>query len=136
MAEKISLRVPVDSVEVEVNDNGDVILLNVGDERFMQKLYDFSMNVSERARELSETQTEDIKQAIELDIEFHTWLKEQFDELFGDKAYVNVLGKDIVVGCEFVVDVLEDIVLGCQKCSHEMCAKFNKYSADRVGSSL
>ena len=79
MAEKISLRVPVDSVEVEVNDNGDVILLNVGDERFMQKLYDFSMNVSERARELSETQTEDIKQAIELDIEFHTWLKEQFD---------------------------------------------------------
>ena len=136
MAEKISLRVPVDSVEVEVNDNGDVILLNVGDERFMQKLYDFSMNVSERARELSETQTEDIKQAIELDIELHTWLKEQFDELFGDKSYEKVFGKDIVVGSEFVLEFLDNILPVIQKYTDKRVAKFNKYSADRVGSSL
>ena len=136
MAEKISLRVPVDSVEVEVNDNGDVILLNVGDERFMQKLYDFSMNVSERARELSETPTEDIKQAIELDIEFHTWLKEQFDELFGDKSYEKVFGKDIVVGSEFVLEFLDNILPVIQKYTDKRVAKFNKYSADRVGSSL
>ena len=136
MAEKISLRVPVDSVEVEVNDNGDVILLNVGDERFMQKLYDFSIYVSERARELSETQTEDIKQAIELDIEFHTWLKEQFDELFGDKSYEKVFGKDIVVGSEFVLEFLDNILPVIQKYTDKRVAKFNKYSADRVGSSL
>ena len=136
MAEKISLRVPVDSVEVEVNDNGDVILLNVGDERFMQKLYDFSMNVSERARELSETQTDNIKQAIELDIEFHTWLKEQFDELFGDKSYEKTFGKDIVVGSEFVLEFLDNILPVIQKYTDKRVAKFNKYSADRVGSSL
>ena len=136
MAEKISLRVPVDSVEVEGNDSGEVILLNVGDERFMQKLYDFSMNVSERARELSETQTEDIKQAIELDIEFHTWLKEPFDELSDEKSYETGFGKDIDVGSEFVLEFLDNILPVIQKYTDKRVAKFNKYSADRVGSSL
>ena len=100
MAETAKIRVNVEVIELEVNDNGDTIKLPVSDEMFMKRLYDFVDRVSEESKKLNNLDLEDIAGTIEKDIQFHEMMKEQFNILFGDLAYEKVFGSDIVVGAE------------------------------------
>ena len=134
MPEKI--RVNVEKVELEVNDAGDIIVLPVSDERFLQKLYSFSSKISHKSEEMSYIDKENISALIQGDIELHENIKSGFDELFGEDAYRKVFGDDIVVGAEYVIDFIDQCMPYIQKHIENRDKKFSKYSANRVGSSL
>lgn len=136
MAETAKIRVNVEVIELEVNDNGDTIKLPVSDEMFMKRLYDFIDRVSEESKKLDNLDLEDIAGTIEKDIQFHEMIKEQFNILFGDKAYEKVFGSDIVVGAEYILEFLEQCMPYIQKYVDKREQRLTKYSANRVGSSL
>lgn len=136
MAETAKIRVDVEVVELEVNDKGDTIKLPVSDELFIKKLYNFTAKIAEDAKELENLDKDNILEAVDKDIKFHESLKEQFDVMFGENAYEKVFGEDIVVGVEYVMDFLEQCMPFIQKYISKRETKLNKYSADRVGSSL
>ena len=111
MAETAKIRVNVEVIELEVNDNGDTIKLPVSDEMFMKRLYDFIDRVSEESKKLDNLDLEDIAGTIEKDIQFHEMMKEQFNILFGDLAYEKVFGSDIIEVCP----INENLFKNCLK---------------------
>lgn len=130
MAEK--LRIAVDNVVLEVNDNGDTITLPLADERFMQKVMDYIQSMQDGAKSIENTGSEfDIIQA---DITYHTNLKDGFNDAFGERAYEKVFGDDIVVGVEYIAEFFEQIMPYIEKYQKKRATKLSKYSADRVGS--
>lgn len=135
MNETAKIRVNVDVVTLEVNDNGDTVVLPVSDERFAKRLYDYAEKSGDRAQEL-ENLNGDKKDIIMENIKFHEELKVGFDDLFGAGAYTKVFGEDIVVGAEYIIDFLNQCIPFIETHVKNRAKKLNKYSADRVGSSL
>lgn len=134
MAEQ--LRINVEVVEIEVNDNGDIIKLPVSDELFIKKLSKYSEQITEKSDTLSVIDTNDIIATVNADIEFHEFLKSGFNEVFGERAYEKVFGEDIVVGAEYIFEFLEAVMPYLKRHTENRAKKLSKYSADRVGSSL
>ncbi|MBO4543877.1 MAG: hypothetical protein J5725_11945 [Bacteroidales bacterium] len=134
MAEKI--RVNVEKIELEVNDNGDTIILPVSDERFIQRLYDFSKNVQQKAEEIGYIDKNNIEALVDADIALHEYIKDEFKGLFGDGSYEKVFGEDIVVGAEYVLEFINQCTPFIQNYLEKRNKKLSKYSADRTGSSL
>lgn len=130
MAEK--LRIAVDNVVLEVNDNGDTITLPLADERFVANVYDYAETLKNGAEGVSEdSPVQDIMRA---NIDFHNMAKEKFNDVFGSKSYEKVYGEDIVVGIEYIVQFLEQILPYIESYQNNRISKLSKYSADRVGS--
>lgn len=131
------LRIAVDNVTLEVNDNGDTIVLPLGDERFVQRVYDYANQMQEGAKELDAARnTDDIAYIVGANIDFHTKLKDNFNFVFGERAYEKVFGDDIVVGVDYIVMFLEQIMPYIEKHQKKRTERLSKYSADRVGSSM
>lgn len=133
MAEKI--RVNVETVELEVNDNGDTIVLPVSDERFISNLYTFANSISEKAEKIHELGKSDVSAFVKADIELHNSLKEEFTTLFGEGSYEKVFGSDIVVGAEYVLDFLDQCLPYFTKHIQGRMERLSKYNANRTGSS-
>ena len=133
MAEKI--RINVEKVELEVNDYGDIIILPVSDERFIEKLYSFANDISKKSEELNYIDKSDVSAYVKADIELHKQIKSQFDILFGVDAYKKVFGEDIVVGAEYVFEFLDQIMPYFNNHIQNRVEKLSKYSANRTGSS-
>jgi len=134
MAEKI--RVNVEKIELEVNDDGDIIVLPVGDERFIKRLYDFADNIRKKGEEASFIDKENTELLVKYDIELHEKIKSEFDELFGSDAYKKVFGEDCVVGAEYVFEFLDQCTPFIEAYLEKRNKRLSKYSADRTGSSL
>jgi len=134
MAEKI--RVNVEKVELEVNDNGDIIVLPVSDERFIKRLYAFARDISEKSSEIDAVDKTNIEGQVKADIELHEMIKKEFDVLFGTDAYKKVFGDDIVIGAEYVFEFLNQVMPYFNDHIQKRVERLNKYNANRVGSSL
>ena len=134
MAEKI--RVNVEKIELEVNDNGDIIVLPVSDERFIQRLFVFANEISKKSEEMSFIDKKDVSKYVQADIELHNTIKKEFDELFGVGSYEKVFGEDIVVGAEYVFEFLDQCMPYINEHIKRRESKLNKYNANRTGSSL
>lgn len=134
MAEKI--RVNVEKVELEVNDNGDIIILPVSDERFIKRLYDFVDEINRKAEEMNFIDKDNVEAIVKCDLELHEKIKSEFDELFGSDAYKKVFGEDVVIGAEYVFDFLDQISPFISSYMEKRNKRLSKYNADRTGSSL
>ena len=134
MAEKI--RVNVEKVELEVNDNGDIIVLPVSDERFVKRLYDYYQDIQKKWEETKFIDKDNIKAIIDGDIELHEAIMDGFDSVFGVDAYKKVFGDDIVVGIEYVIDFISQCVPFIEAHAEDRLKRLGKYSADRTGSSF
>lgn len=134
MAEKI--RVNVEKVELEVNDNGDIIVLPVSDERFIKRLYDFVDEINRKAEEMNFIDKDNVEAIVKCDLELHEKIKSEFDELFGSDAYKKVFGEDVVIGAEYVFDFLDQISPFISSYMEKRNKRLSKYNADRTGSSL
>lgn len=134
MAEKI--RVNVEKIELEVNDDGDIIVIPVSDERFMQRLYKFAEDISKKSEEVKFIDKNDVSRYVQTDMELHELIKSNFNELFGDKAYEKVFGSDILVGAEYVFEFLDQCMPFINAYAEKRQQKLNKYNANRTGSTL
>lgn len=136
MGETAKIRVQVDVVKLEVNDNGDTISLPVADSNFIKRLYGFTDSVAEKSKEFDDLDTKDIALFVDKNVEFTTYLHDEFNKLFGDNSYEKVFGADLIVGADYVLDFLEQVLPYIEKYTKARQAKLNKYNANRVGSSL
>lgn len=132
-----TLRINVDNLTVEVNDNGDTITLPLADERFIQRVYGYVNEIQDGAKELDAAKTSnDLTKLVEADIAFHEKIKASFDSVFGENAYTKVFGEDIVVGIDYIMLFIEQIMPFIEKHQTKRMERLSKYSADRVGSSV
>lgn len=134
MPEKI--RVNIEKIELEVNDNGDIIVLPVSDERFIQRMYDFTQGVQKKSEEISFIDKKNTEALVKADIELHEYIKSEFITLFGEGSYEKVFGEDIVVGAEYVLDFIGQCTPFIESYLEKRNKKLSKYSANRTGSSL
>lgn len=136
MAEKF--RSTAKTIELEVNDAGDIIKLPLSDENFTKRFYDFLTNVQVKSDELKDIKVKDLSssEVIDKDIEFHNYLKDEFIKLFGDNSYEKVFGKDVLVSVEYIMEFIMACMPYIEQHTQERIEKFSKYSANRQGSSL
>ena len=103
-----SIRIDTGAKRIEVNDEGEYITLNFADQslptRFFAMADDFQEKEPEyRARaeaidaNTDLTEYERMRATAQLNLEFHTYFKEQIDALFGANTCRKVFG-DIVPG--------------------------------------
>lgn len=136
MTEPIKIRVESGIVPIEVNDNGDTIQLKLGDERFIKDFFDMTNKIADRADTLSKIETEDVREMIEADINFHEGIKDDFIKVFGLDTYETVFGKDVLIGSEYILEFIEQLLPIVMQFTDSRMKKLSKYSADRIGSSL
>lgn len=131
-----TLRINVDNVVLEVNDNGETITLPLGDERFTKKLYAYVDAMQQNAKKIEESRSSgSIIDIIDADIGFHQSLRDEFDTVFGKGAYTKVYGEDILVGVEYILQFIDQIMPYIEKHNNKRVERLSKYSANRVGSS-
>ena len=136
MAEIVKIRVPHDVVTLEVNEKGETITLPVSDERFTQKLMTFATEAQERAESVKNvSDSTDIMEVVDSNLEFLDYLRTEFDVLFGEGAYEKVYGPDILIGADYILEFLDQILPYIQKSMEKRATKLNKYNANRVGTS-
>lgn len=139
-----SIRVDTGAKRIEVNDEGEYITLNFADQslptRFFAMADDFQAKEPEyraRAEALDAntelTEYERMRATAQLNLEFHTYFKEQIDALFGANTCRKVFG-DIVPGVELYGDFLTQITPYFEKYGKERAEKLQtKYNPARKG---
>ena len=136
MAEKF--RTSAETINIEVNDAGDIIQLPLSDEAFIKRFYDFTNAIQQKGDELSEEKLSGMEDSekIILDINYHEFLKAEFEKLFGEKSYEKVFGDNVLVSVEYVMEFIEACMPYITQHTQKRIEKFSKYSANRQGSSL
>lgn len=139
-----SIRVDTGAKRIEVNDEGEYITLNFADQslptRFFAMADDFQAKEPEyraRAEALDAntelTEYERMRATAQLNLEFHTYFKEQIDALFGLETCRKVFG-DIVPSVELYGDFLAQLTPYFEQYGKERAEKLRqKYNPARKG---
>lgn len=128
---------------IEVNDNGDYIVLNFGDSSFPDRFFSMVDNFNDRAKQTSEKaealkekykpESEDLtRAAASLYREFHESIMCEVDGLFGAQTCKKVFG-DIVPDISLFDDFFTQLQPFFQEYSNERAKRMSKYSAQRTG---
>ena len=131
----LKLRIDTGVRKIEVNDNGDYIMLQVADQSIPAKLKKFVKAVEAKAAKLAElTDSEDNAEAVEeLAYELDVFSKASIDDIFGDGTCKKVFG-DIVPPIEMYIEFIEAITPYFQEYALNRAKKLSKYSPNRMGS--
>lgn len=122
--------------EIEVNDNGDTILLQVEDQAIPRKLKKLVKTLEAKAKELDGLDDEaDIDIIEDKNYEMNLLAKAAIDDTFGVDTCKKVFG-DIVPPIEKYIEFIEAISPYFEAYAKERAQKLTKYSANRVGSSI
>ena len=144
MSKTDSIRVNTGAKRIEVNDDGDCIVLNFADQslptRYFALLEDMEAKQAEyqqRAKTIDEDQSLDdkarFKAAAVLNLEIHNYMREQVDDLFGSDTCRKVFG-EIVPSIDLYADFFEQLSPYFEKYAAERKAKLKqKYSPARTG---
>lgn len=133
----LKLRIDTGVRKIEVNDNGDYIMLQVADQSIPAKLKKFVKAATDKLNKLSElTESEneaDIEAAAELAYEIDIFAKASVDDIFGAGTCKKVFG-DIVPPIEMYIEFIDAITPYFQEYALNRAKKLSKYSPNRMGS--
>lgn len=119
---------------IEVNDDGECIVLPVGDDSFVKRFYELVENTKKKADGM-QPDNENIMGFMDDVIEFDKELKERVDGLFGADTCRKVFG-DILPSVDMFIEFFSLILPFFEDYKKDRMAKMNKYSAGRKGSSV
>lgn len=139
-----SIRVSSEIKRIEVNDAGEYIELNLGDQSFASRFYEMldrveksidSMNI--RALELDQKYKdaslfERQRAMCDFNTELHTILKGEVDSFFGEGTCRKVFG-DIIPHYSMYLDFFEQLQPIFANFAQERRQKMQKYSPERQG---
>lgn len=137
------IRVNNGAKKIEVNDNGDYITLDFGDNSFPDRFFNLIDNVEKRAEEaipaaqkIAEEHEENseafMRETAALWRKVHEDIMEEVDAFFGPGTCKKVFG-DIVPGVELYDDFFRQLMPYFEEFSRERAAKLEKYSPARMG---
>lgn len=131
----LKLRIDTGVRKIEVNDNGDYIMLQVADQSVPWKLEKFFNDIKDKTAKLTELSgSEDNKEAfLELTYELNVFAKESVDNIFGADTCKKALG-DIIPPFEMSLELANDLVQYFIEYAESRVKKLSKYSPDRMGS--
>lgn len=140
--------------EIEVNDNGDTILLQVEDQSIPRKLKKLLKTLGDKIKELEsiydEADTDTIEDKADIDTiedkayidtiedkvyEMSLFAKAAIDDIFGVDTCKKALG-DIVPPVEKCIEFINKVVPYFEAYNKERAQRLTKYSPDRIGSSI
>lgn len=119
---------------IEVNDDGECIILPVGDDSFVKKFYELVEDTKKKADGM-QPDNENIMGFMDDVIEFDKELKERVDGLFGADTCRKVFG-DILPSVDMFIEFFSLILPFFEDYKKDRMTKLNKYSAGRKGSSV
>lgn len=122
--------------KIEVNDDGEFILLPVSDDGFVLSFY----RLMEDIQKSGESVSRDIVDVPAVDqvekiVETEREIKAKVDTLFGDGTCKKVFG-DILPSMDLFVEFFGSLVPFLEEYKNERAAKMGKYNAERTGSAL
>lgn len=137
------IRVNNGAKKIEVNDNGDYITLDFGDNSFPDRFFALIDNVEKRsadaipeAQKIAEENEEGseafMRATAALWRKVHEEIMEEVDAFFGPGTCKKVFG-DIVPGVELYDDFFQQLMPYFEEFSRERAAKLEKYSPARTG---
>lgn len=137
------IRVNTGDKKIDVNDNGDYIVLDLSDSSFPDRFFSMVDRVQEhaaaaeaRAKELEgrlEPGSEEmLRAAASLYRDLHEGVMAEVDALFGADTCRKVFG-DIVPGIELFDDFFTQLMPYFEQFGKERAKRLSKYSAARTG---
>lgn len=137
------IRVATGAKRIEVNDNGDYIVLDFGDNSFPDRFFSMVDRVQARANEAvpeaekidaqHEKGTEEYMRATAaLWRKVHEEIMDEIDRFFGPETCKKVFG-DIVPGIELYEDFFSQLTPYFEQAGKERAQRMSKYSAARSG---
>lgn len=137
------IRVNSGAKRIEVNDEGDYIVLNFADQSFPERFFSMMDRVTEIAnaaqgkedkiKEENESGSMELLRAISsLNREVHTSIAAEIDGFFGADTCKKVFG-DIVPGIDLIDDFFQQLMPYFQQYGQERAQRMSKYSAARTG---
>ena len=122
--------------EIEVNDNGDTIILQVEDQAIPRKIKKLVKTLEAKAKELEGLDDEaDIDIIEDKNYEMNLLAKAAIDDIFGEGTCKKVFG-DIVPPVERHIEFIKQIIPYFEEYAKERVQRLEKYNPDRVGSSI
>lgn len=124
--------------KIEVNDDGEFILLPVSDDGFVVRFYKLMDQISGQAEELEKQETADITGQLDLVekiVAIERKTKQDVEELFGEGTCRKVFG-EILPSMDLFVEFFGSILPFFEEYKKERMRKMGKYGADRTGSSI
>lgn len=122
--------------KIEVNDDGEFILLPVSDDGFVLNFYRLMEDIKKRGNELSEEiGGEETVDYVEKIVAVEREIKQKVDALFGDGTCKKVFG-DILPSMDLFVEFFGSLVPFLEEYKNERTAKMEKYNAGRTGSAV
>lgn len=123
--------------EIEVNDNGDTIILQVEDQSIYHKLKKLGKTLEDKANEIKSLNPEtDIEIIIDKLYEMDCYAKAAIDDIFGEGTCKKVYVGDIVPPVERHIEFIKQITPYFEEYAKERVQRLEKYNPDRVGSSI
>lgn len=127
-----SIRIDSGTKRIEVNDNGDVILLPLGDDGFTRNFYQL-LDDFRRKAETVRVDENDILRSMDRITDMNAGMKADVDKLFGEGTCEKVFG-DITPGIDYFLDFFYQLLPFFEEHSKKRTARMSKYSAGRTGS--
>lgn len=124
--------------KIEVNDDGEFILLPVSDDGFVVRFYKLMDQISGQAEELEKQETADITGQLDLVekiVAIERKTKQDVEDLFGEGTCRKVFG-EILPSMDLFVEFFGSILPFFEEYKKERMRKMGKYGADRTGSSI
>lgn len=137
------IRINTGAKRIEVNDDGDYIVLNFADSSFVDRFFAMYDRIKQRADE-AVPQAEEIdakyqagseehtRAAAALYCKLHEDIMGEVDKFFGPGTCKKVFG-DIVPGIELYDDFFRQLMPYFEQFGKERAQKMSKYSAARMG---
>lgn len=127
-----SIRVDSGTKRIEVNDDGDVILLHLGDDGFIRDFYKLVETFQQRAESVKVDES-DILGSMDRVTSLSAATKEDVERLFGEGTCKKVFG-DITPSIDIFLDFVYQLLPFFEEYSKNRVSKMKKYSAGRTGS--
>lgn len=127
-----SIRVSSGTKKIEVNDEGEFILLPLGDDGLTRGFYNLLDDLLKRAEDAKITD-EDITGSMDQIVKLNSETAEKVDGLFGPGTCKKVFG-DITPGLDLFMDFFFQILPFFEENAKKREEKMKKYDARRTGS--
>ena len=132
---KNKFRINTGTVKIEVNDQGEYIELLFGDQSFPKRVFDLMQNFEEKREEvIEEFGFDDITpgEAVEKNLEIHTFFRDEIDKVFGPETCRKVFG-NIIPSVEMLAQFFECLEPYFEDFRKKQVQKNTKYNAQRLG---
>lgn len=120
-------------ITVEVNDDGETILLDVNNQTFMERYNHLLKEVENVKDSIDENKEVTRDEYIEIVIQTSKKLVKAIDECFGEDTCKKVFGKDVLPDAFSILDFLEQINPLVEKYVTEREHHINEKYAKRTG---